>query len=170
MAQALLLLLFGIISFNAAVADQSATSGPEEIAPTFADHSVYVSQGTLKRIDFASHESGEFIKDRLSYHIGEPVNFAGNYRLAVVGCGTMCQSLLAIQISTGKIVDAVTASLGACYQPESQLLILNPDLASNFEGEIPGWATTSYYRITPFGFKLLHSTKLSYTGPCPSGD
>jgi hypothetical protein len=170
MAQRLLLLLFSTYSLNAAIAEQPATPAPEENAPTFADHSVYVSQGTLKRIDFASHESGEYMQDRLDYHIGEPVNFAGNYRLAVVGCGTMCQSLVAIQVSTGKIVDTVTSSLGACFQPDSQLLVLNPDLASNFEGEIPGWATTSYYRITPFGFKLLHSTKASYTGPCPTGE
>lgn len=148
----------------------SAHAVAQSEAPKFEDFAASPSRAKLTRIDFASHEQGDVIKERLEYHVGEPVNYAGHYRLAIFGCGTMCQTFAAIQVSSGKIVDLVTASFGGCFKPDSQLLILNPDLASNYGDQIPGWANTIYYRITPFGFKELYKTKESYTGPCPSGD
>ena len=137
-----------------------------EPLPTFAGYTTQVKQKSLIKIDYESHEHGGSLKNNLEYQIGEPVNFGGRFRLAAVGCGTMCVSFVAINVDNGKIVDMVTASAGACFRPDSRLLVINPDIASMYDGEPPGWAYTVFYQITPFGFREVAKTKQDFTGPC----
>jgi len=139
----------------------------------FDDFRVEVLKETkLKGVDFKSHPHGEILQQKWegfeSELFGKEVTFAGRYHILTGGCGTMCQVYYAIDIDTGKILDSVTTSLGACYQEDSLLFISNPDLS--LAGEpLPKWASTTYYKFDGKKFIEIKSTKTSFKGKCKYG-
>lgn len=52
-------------------------------------------------------------------------NFALNYTVVEIGCGTACQ-LIAVIDSQGEIVHKAQTCVGAAYRLDSRLLVLNP--------------------------------------------
>lgn len=127
---------------------------------------VKVSNGRIQTIQFTSHPTGEALESRVQSERGQPVNFAGRYHLFSFGCGTMCQSFTAVDVYSGKIIDSVTASAGACYFPGSSMIVVNPEIYQMYDGQLPDWAFTRYYRMTQDGFLEFYKSKEPYLGKC----
>ncbi|GEM_PF-2220837 len=132
----------------------------------FDQWEVKVSNGRIQTIQFSSHPMGEALESRVQSERGQSVNYAGRYHLFAVGCGTMCQSFIAVDVYTGKIIDSVTASAGACYFPDSSMIVVNPEIYQMYDGQLPDWAFTRYYRMTQDGFLEFYKSKEPYLGQC----
>ena len=138
--------------------------------PRIDEHLVdEVFAGAIKSIDFSSNGSASKYKSTLKEAVGKRANFGGRYNLSFIGCGSMCQVFVAVEVETGRVVDIVNSNLGGCFQEDSNLFISNPKLVSAFGGTVPKWAHSKYYKITPNGFELLLETKEEYTGECKYG-
>lgn len=76
-------------------------------------------------------------------------NFAGNYTVVMWGCGTSCQFIALVDARNGKVYDTgITASAGASYKINSNLLVVNPpeNIAEGYGGgQAPDWLKTEYY-------------------------
>ena len=91
-------------------------------------------RGRLAPLDEKSHtEAGRF-RTALNEGLKQGVNFAGKYTVVTVGCGTACQQHFVVDRETGKVLDMVQSSLGAKYNPESRLFVVNPpDSTVNYQ-------------------------------------
>ncbi|MEZ5016800.1 MAG: hypothetical protein R2800_07095 [Flavipsychrobacter sp.] len=76
----------------------------------------------------------------------EPVNFAGHYRFVYWGCGSPCQAAVLIDVKTGKIYNAPSASLGYEHFKDSRMLITNPPLREDEESSLYG-SKTGFYNV-----------------------
>lgn len=64
------------------------------------------------------------------------VNFAGHYTVAEWGCGAMCQVLAVVDRIDGRVYfsdipfDTLDGHYGACYAPDSRMIVVNSELAA----------------------------------------
>lgn len=61
------------------------------------------------------------------WHSSTGLNFAGHYCLAYWGCGSPCQMAAIVDMKTGIVYDAPSASYGYRSKANSRLLLINPD-------------------------------------------
>ena len=54
------------------------------------------------------------------------LNFGGHYCFAYWGCGSNCQAAAVVDLKTGLIYDALTASAGYQFKSTSRLVVVNP--------------------------------------------
>ena len=83
-------------------------------------------QGNLAPLDEASHADAKTYRTLLRKGMEEGVNFAGKYTVVSIGCGTSCQTHYVVDRETGKVLDKVQSSMGAKYNKDSRVLIVNP--------------------------------------------
>lgn len=97
--------------------------------PLFANYPVpEVFTGTPAPVDFDSHPDANRYRAALaadSAAQAQEDRFAGHYRIVVIGCGTTCQSVWAIDLVDGRIHSLFTASYGVAYRPDSRLIVEN---------------------------------------------
>jgi hypothetical protein len=65
-------------------------------------------------------------KEQVEYHGANGLNFGGHYCFVYWGCGSECQDAAVVDLKTGIVYHALTASLGYDFKPNSRLVIVNP--------------------------------------------
>jgi hypothetical protein len=60
-------------------------------------------------------------------HESTGLNFAGHYCFAYWGCGSPCKQAAIVDVITGIVYDAPTASYGYEFRRNSRLVVVNPD-------------------------------------------
>jgi len=83
----------------------------------------------------------------------EGTNFADRYTLVTWGCGTECQTGVAIDRVTGKLYWLPTAAYGYKFDRDSRLLVVNPNAREDYlrvsdlagTGVIPNWLFREMY-------------------------
>lgn len=131
---------------------------PVEARPDFADYpALDVARIVLAQIDLASHPDAPLFADALMAAVGEPVDFAGRYRIVRVACGTSCEGALAVEVRSGRVTLGPTAELGFAYRPDSRLLVANPTerVEEAFAGPIPHWAGSRWFVFDGAAFHAL---------------
>lgn len=83
-------------------------------------------KSTLAPLDESSHPDAAKFRSALQSGLQKGVNFAGQYTVVTVGCGTTCQEHYVVDRSSGKVLDKVQSSTGARYTPDSRIFIVNP--------------------------------------------
>lgn len=80
---------------------------------------------------------------------GAPANFARDWRILELPCGTACQQLVLIHRNSRVILWGPTASVGARYSLESRTLIINPPegIAEGYGDQPPEWLETVTYQL-----------------------
>lgn len=81
-------------------------------------------------------------------------NYAGHYAVTTWGCGTECQTGVAIDLLTGVVTEFPTTSYGASFYPDSRLLVTNTDIGG-LDSDIPEWLTHQYFVIEGNQFVFL---------------
>lgn len=98
----------------------------------FAIDEVYT--GKLAPLDETSHADAKNLRTALRNGLKEGINFAGQYTVVTIGCGTSCQQHFVVDRKNGKILDRIQGSMGAKHEANSRLFILNPpDASINYE-------------------------------------
>lgn len=64
-------------------------------------------------------------------HGATGLNFAGHYCFVYWGCGSECQDAAVVDLNTGVVYPAITASLGYDFKRSSRLVIVNPGQTIN---------------------------------------
>lgn len=111
-----------------------------------------VSIQEICKVDWASHPDAKIFRTRLREAIGQKPDFAGYYKVATWGCGTMCQTTALIDARDGKVYFApFTSLLGVEHRTNSRLLIENPPAEVKAyvkdSGESkPKWLETIYWQ------------------------
>ncbi|WP_242918319.1 hypothetical protein [Pontibacter liquoris] len=82
--------------------------------------------GRLSELNEAGSADARTYRSALREGLKEGVNFAGKYTVVSVGCGTSCQTHYVIDRETGMVLDKVQSSMGARFNANSRLLIVNP--------------------------------------------
>jgi hypothetical protein len=125
------------------------TPPPAETWPAFADYPADGEPDPLvEHVDFASHPDAELFGDALRAAVGEPADFAGRFRVVLVGCGTTCEAALVLDAASGRVLAGPTAEFGVAYRLDSRLLVVNPAervTAAFAAGAIPSWAATRWF-------------------------
>lgn len=83
-------------------------------------------QGRLAPLDENSHSDTRKFRTALRDGLKQGINFAGQYTVVTVGCGTTCQEHYVVNRKDGKVLDKVQSSTGAQYSPDSRIFIVNP--------------------------------------------
>ncbi|MBZ4021843.1 hypothetical protein CKO11_05130 [Rhodobacter sp. TJ_12] len=92
--------------FGAALAALAFAGGPAG-ADSFADHPVDIYTGQAVMPDFAGAQSAySMFRTRLGEAAQGGANYAGNYVLYEMGCGTGCVMAFVIDLTSGAIMDA----------------------------------------------------------------
>jgi len=132
---------------------------PTEAWPAFSDYPAGDAPDPLvEHVDFNSHPDAALFDDALRGAIGEPANFAGRYRIVLVGCGTTCQAAIAVDAGSGRVITGPTAEFGIAYQIDSRLLVVNPAervISAFANGTIPLWAGTRWFVFDGGDFHAL---------------
>jgi hypothetical protein len=132
---------------------QTSDRWTEKRAPTFEDFRV---EQTFKNpshpIDLSSHPQGRMYRTRLREAAVRPPDFAGHYVVAEWGCGTGCAVHRLIDLKTGGIYNAPSATRGFEYRIDSALVIQDPP------GGFPAYylAPVKYWLWTGAEFELLY--------------
>ena len=107
----------------------SRTAASVEALPAFADYPVdEVFTGEPADVDLDSHPEAETYRTALTRGAregGESTLFAGHYRIVVIGCGTSCKEVWAVDLEDGSVHSLFTASYGVAFRPDSRLIIQN---------------------------------------------
>lgn len=101
---------------------------------SFADFKVKnIYKGKKAQLNLNSHVDGTRFRTRLkqAYEKGV-VNFAGHYCFVAWGCGSPCQQSMLIDLKTGKIYEAPTATLGFAIRKDSRMIVVNPPDSTGF--------------------------------------
>ena len=84
-----------------------ACGGPPPFAQDFQKHPAVVYSGEKKPIDFASHPAAASLSDAEKEKVKKAVesgpNFSGAYRIVYASCGEKCNTMLMVNIETGKV-------------------------------------------------------------------
>lgn len=83
-------------------------------------------RGNLAPLDNNSHAGAATYRNKLEEGMKGGVNFAGKYTIVSVDCGANCQRHYVIDRQTGKVLDRIESRMGATYNSDSRLLIINP--------------------------------------------
>lgn len=103
-------------------------------------------------LDYSSNPQMKHFKTYLTTALETGANFAGNYTIVEIGCGSSCQAIYILNTQNGKFVAQITACLGASYQIDSRLLIINPPLDGAY---FPPGCETEHYVLENETLKLL---------------
>ena len=96
------------------------------LLPTFEDYpAVETFDGTPAEVNLASHPDASMFRMRLSESPPYDTRFAGHYRIVEFGCGTVCQSIWAVDLIDGSVYSLFTAGSGVAYRPDSRLIVKN---------------------------------------------
>jgi len=95
-------------------------------------------------VNLNSNPGARRFRTALSNGAKKGPNFAGHYTVVTIGCGSGCQSLAIVDAKTGAVyMTGVTADVGAKFQINSQLLVVNPP--ENITRADPPSVTPRYY-------------------------
>ena len=113
--------------------------------PQFQQFSVSrIYRGTPAAVNLNSNPDARRFRTALRDGAKKGPNFAGHYTVVSLGCGTACQSLAIVDAKTGAVyMTGVTADVGAKFQINSQLLVVNPP--ENITRADPPSVTPRYY-------------------------
>jgi hypothetical protein len=113
--------------------------------PQFQQFSVSrIYRGTPAAVNLNSNPDARRFRTALRDGAKKGPNFAGHYTVVTFGCGTSCQSLAIVDARTGAVyMTQVTADVGAKFQINSQLLVVNPP--ENITRADPPSVTPRYY-------------------------
>jgi len=78
---------------------------------------------TASDIDWSSNKDARAFKTRLRKGLKKGPNFNGHYVVISHGCGSPCQVNWIVDVNNGKVVGAITTSLGASYNLKSGLIV-----------------------------------------------
>ncbi len=84
--------------------------------------------GEPAAVDLASHPDGKMFRTALTRDAeagARERRFAGHYRIVVIGCGTSCKTVWAVDLVDGSLRQLFTATLGVAFRPDSRLIIEN---------------------------------------------
>jgi hypothetical protein len=76
------------------------------------------------------------------------VNFAGNYRVVLWGCGTSCESGAIVDAATGRVYDLpMSLEVGAQYRVDSRLFVADPsdEIRAVYGDDPPARLHPTYY-------------------------
>lgn len=145
-------------------------------APTFATYSVAVSQvlGSPK-LDLKSNRTARMYQAILREEVSRGPNFAGNYRLAVWGCGSSCAMFAVVNLRTGRVITPESFSVTSGvyffvdvqkafpysqsqyglfgFRKDSRLLVITGDLDEDESRE-----GAFYFVLDGERLRLIHST------------
>jgi len=118
----------------------TARKGP----PQFKDYPVYNTyKGKPVPVKWDSHPEARTFRNVIEYQTKMGTNFAGNYRVIEIGCGTGCIRIMIVDTKSGNVYDpGVGAFYGTKSTINSNLLILNPDLPPDIRET---YGDTEYY-------------------------
>lgn len=129
--------------------------------PQFSEYPVTVYKGQTAKLDMSDPDARMF-RTRLSEALIEPVDFAGEYVIAMWGCGAMCRSYSFVSKKTGKLLNAGFGGeeqqedvIGA--KPNSRLIITNEEIR-NDDYEVTH-LIVRFYVLEKGKFKLLKTIK-----------
>lgn len=119
-------------------------TSPAAAEPKFEDYPAAAAfTGTPTPVDKADQNWQRLRDHQRAYIESESKlapNFAGVYRVVEIGCGTGCQTIVAIDLRSGKLVFAPdAASYGTTVRVDSRLLRFNADPVNDWEA--------GYYQI-----------------------
>ena len=104
-----------------------------------------VFRGIPAPVDFSSDPDAREYRTVLSRGAKLGPNFAGHLTVVERGCGSPCQVQTLIDARTGRLVGAVSTSLGAIYRLSSRLLIANPSDSSGCYDVGCAYCRPTYY-------------------------
>ncbi|MEC4891419.1 MAG: hypothetical protein SAL07_03555 [Oscillatoria sp. PMC 1051.18] len=104
-----------------------------------------VFTGNPAAVDLNSHPQARRFRTALQEGIKNGANFAGKYAVVTIGCGTSCQQIAIVDVSTGKVfMSEVGSELGVKHRLDSRLLVINPP--ENLENiNLPEELKTQYF-------------------------
>ncbi|WP_157578675.1 hypothetical protein [Pontibacter roseus] len=111
-------------------------------------------KGPLAPLDETTHADAAKYRTALQEGLKQGVNFAGQYTVVTVGCGTTCQEHYVVDSSSGKLLDKLQSSTGASYTPESRIFIVNPPDSSLNYVDCP-YCEPEAYVFDENGFRKL---------------
>ncbi|MEX2964690.1 hypothetical protein [Microbulbifer sp. TYP-18] len=146
----------------------AAVSAGNNKAPDFEQYPAeqHLEQKPLANIDFSSNLSAKMYQVRLKEGVAKGANFADHYALVSWGCGNECQSLLIVDLKTGKIhsikdkPEPLLSSRGLDFRLESRLLIVDPPCPENYNPCISHGRSglpVRYYLMEDKGLRLIVS-------------
>lgn len=96
-------------------------------APVFANYPVAddTRLKPSKLISFSQYPALKMYQGALLEGLKDGPNFALNYTVVEIGCGTTCQLIVVVD-AKGEIVYHDQACVGAAYHLNSRLLLINP--------------------------------------------
>lgn len=65
-------------------------------------------------------------KEMVEWHGATGLNFAGHYCFVYWGCGSDCQDAAIVDLKSGVVYQAMTATMRYEFKPYSRLVIVNP--------------------------------------------
>lgn len=97
--------------------------------PAFEDFPVAAAfTGEPAEVNLESHPDARTFRTALTRDAEAGAldkRFAGHYRIVVIGCGTSCKSVWAVDLVDGSLRNLFTASTGVGFRPDSRLIIEN---------------------------------------------
>ena len=100
-----------------------------ERLPSFDDYPVTrIFAGDPAEVDLDSHPDATAFRTALTRDAEEGASrarFAGHYRIVVIGCGTTCKSVWAVDLVDGSLHSLFTASTSVAFRPDSRLIVEN---------------------------------------------
>lgn len=86
-----------------------------------------INHGIINKIDWNSHPLAAKYTEELKTAEGKAADFAAEYRVVLISCGSSCQQIALVQIPQGKVlITDITASNGIKTDELSRLMIVNP--------------------------------------------
>ena len=103
----------------------------------------------------------------------EGTNFADRYTVVTWGCGTECQTGVAIDRVTGKLIWLPTAAYGYNFDRDSRLLVVNPNAREDYlrvsdltgTGKLPDWLFREMYTLKNGHFVQVGRDKMEPGSP-----
>ncbi|MCC9138016.1 hypothetical protein ACFSKU_03790 [Pontibacter silvestris] len=90
----------------------------------YAVNDLYI--GRLAPLDEESHADALKYRTAINEGLKDGVNFAGQYTVVTVGCGTSCQTHYVVDRESGQVLDKVESNVGAQFSKNSRLFVVNP--------------------------------------------
>jgi hypothetical protein len=131
-------LLFTILLGGIGLIAAGPAGADSEIpVPSFTDHPAGEAfTGKSAPVDLSSHPAAREMRTRLREGAVGPPNFAGHYRVIVIGCGAGCQSVWIVDLVDGSVSLPFGTGSGVAHQADSRLIIANdPEVVAEFLGD-----------------------------------
>ena len=113
--------------------DVQTSAPPPHGLPSFEDYpATEVFTGDPAEVDLDSHPDANTFRTALTRdaEVGaKEARFAGHYRIVVIGCGTSCKEVWAVDLVDGGLESLFTASYSVAFRPDSRLIIENDPAA-----------------------------------------